>query len=216
MPAVALTSEDEPLGRFFVIGERYGLDGFVHHVALHADTTEITHGQAVDVVHMGPPLDTSGTMNAHVAGNVPLTLGEVAEMEVWIAKIEDEYEHAHAGKFHQYVIHPTSEDFRDPITGVRRYRRFSCAGFVLDAHRHVEIDLLDLDETVLPEVSEDTIVSAYPWVARLSLERRARLGLRGDGPWRVVLAGYVLHSLNRSSDNIRAEPYQARPSDSHF
>ena len=38
----------------------------------------------------------------------------------------------------------------------------------------------------------------------------------GDGPWPVVLAGYVLNSLNRDEDEIRSAPYNATAGDEFF
>jgi hypothetical protein len=99
---------------------------------------------------------------------------------------------------------------------VRRYRRYSCAGFVLDAHLQVEIELVETDEASLPEVGRDEIGAAYPELARMDDQRRTWLGIPGDGPWRVLLAGYVLHALNRPTDKIRSEPYRARPGDCRF
>jgi len=99
---------------------------------------------------------------------------------------------------------------------VRRYRRFSCAGFVLDAHRQVEINLLLVDEEALqalPEVDEQMLVLAYPDANRRRLHR---LGVPGNGPWRIILAGYVFHALDRTSQQIRDRPYQAKPGDERF
>jgi hypothetical protein len=214
MPAFALSSHGKHLGRYDVVGVHASSpDRFIQHVALHiAEGREVTHGQEVDVAHMGPPLDTSGKAHAHAVGQAPLSSTEIATVEVWIAKIEDEYLHAGAGRRKQYIVHPPWKDVRDPNRNVRRYRRYSCAGFVLDAYRQVEIYLLEIEETSLPKVDEAMLRSAYPGIgSRLT----QNLGIDGDGPWRIVLAGSV-HSLNRSSEAIRTEPYQARPGDERF
>ena len=218
MPADLLTQEDRAIERFCVVGQ-FSSDPprFVRHVALYSSQRRvIKQGQLVAVAHMGPPLRADGQIPVQIVGSIPLTVEEISEIETWIEKIRDEYELAHARRFDQYVIHPVSEDFRDPNTGVRRYRRFSCAGFVIDAHREVEIDLLDTDDDNLPEVSQKELVAAYPEVDRMDVTRRERLGLKGDGPWRVVLAGYVCHSLNRPSEVIRSVPYKPRVTDKRF
>lgn len=115
----------------------------------------------------------------------------------------------------QYIVDPPWHDVRDSVTGVRRYRRFSCAGFVLDSHLQIDIELLDLDDGVLPEVDKKMLESAYPDVARKGADLED-YGVGGDGPWRIVLAGYVLHALNRPSERIRHEPYQAQSGDELF
>lgn len=72
-----------------------------------------------------------------------------------------------------------------------------------------------IDKEELPEVSRETLEAAYSEVFR-SPDLLNRFGLQGDGPWRVVLAGYVLHALDRSSDEIRTEPYLAQSGDELF
>ncbi len=216
MPAFDLSLGPETLGRHDVVGEytdsRHGL---VKHVALHkADDCMVNYDQSVDVVHMGPPLKRDSIMNAHVAGRIPLKESEVKRIEAWIEKVADEYQQANATRKRQYIIHPPWEDYRDPNTQVRRYRRFSCAGFVLDAHNQVDIELLRIDEQSLPEVDAQTLREAYPQIDDLSTLEP--FGISGEGPWRIVLAGYVVHALNRSSEEIRQGPYQARKGDEHF
>ena len=218
MPTFTLSSlEKQKLGRFDVVGKHSaGSSGFVAHVALHnADGCEINYDQIVDVVHMGPPLENDRRMNAHVAGQVPLTTDEITRIEAWIEKIVDEYQREKAGRRRQYTIDPPWEDYRDPNTGVRRYRRFSCAGFVLKAHSQVDIELLRIDKQALPKVDKQLVAAAYPDAAR-NPDRLQRFGIQGDGPWRIVLAGYVLHALNRTSEEIRQGPYQAQPGNERF
>jgi len=162
---------------------------------------------------MGPPLQTDGAIRVHAAGRVPLTVEEITRIEAWIEKIVDEYQAADVQGRQQYVIHPPWEDRRDQNTGVRRYRRFSCAGFVLDAYSQVDIELLEIEEAALPGVDRETLLVAYPRIDRVDL---GRFGLHGDGPWRIVLAGYVLHALNRATQEVRQEPYRAKPGNGFF
>ncbi len=217
MPALDLAEQTATLRRFDVVGmHSETCSGFVQHVALlNSDDREVSYDDTVGVVHMGPPLETDKQLGADVTGRIPLTNDEINSIRTWIAKVEDEYQAASAGRLKQYVINPPWKDIRDENTGVRRYRRYSCAGFVLDAHLRVDVSLLMIDNEALPEVTQQTLEAAYPHVFR-NPGRLNRLGLQGNGPWRVVLAGYVLHALNRSSDEIRAEPYVAQSGDEIF
>ena len=217
MPASDLTQGPNRLSRYDVVGERAdGPDHFVTHVGLHnADDRSVKANEDIGAVHMRPPLAQNGTIKAHVVGSVPLTNDEIKEVSVWINEIDDEYRTASVGPRHQYIIDPVWQCKRDPNTGVLRYRRYSCAGFVLHGHREVGITLLNIDPAVLPEVDRQTIVATYPGIAeRAQLLRQ--FGLEGNGPWRIVLAGYVLHALDRPTDKIRQEPYVARPNDERF
>lgn len=45
---------------------------------------------------------------------------------------------------------------------------------------------------------------------------RETYGIPGDGPWPVVLAGYVINSLDRSEEDIRRDPHAARAGDEYF
>lgn len=75
--------------------------------------------------------------------------------------------------------------------------------------------MLRIEADALPEVDRQTIISAYR-IAAGNPERLPEFGLHGDGPWRIVLAGYVLHALSRATDQIRREPYQAGRGDEFF
>ncbi len=217
MPAFDLADNTARLGRFDVVGE-YSRTAprFVEHVALlNSDDREVSCAETVRVIHMGPPLETDGQISADVAGRIPLTNDEINSMETWFAKVEDEYQFENARGLRQYVIDPPWKDVRDNNTKVYRYRRYSCAGFVLDAHIQVDVSLLIIDQKALPEVTRQTLQTAYP----ILVQRPGfldRFGLQGNGPWRVVLAGYVLHALDRSRDEILAEPYLAQSGDELF
>jgi hypothetical protein len=161
---------------------------------------------------MSPPLSDGDNLQVHAAGFVPLTNDEINELALWIEERKDEYRAGGAlSGPEQYVISPAWEDVRDNNTGVRRYRRYSCAGFVLDGHLQVEIELLETDADSLPEVSRESLELAYGRIRHPSSVMC--FGLRGEGPWRIVLPGYVIRALNRSEDEIRSVPYRAEPGD---
>jgi len=214
MPAIDFSQGSQPIRRYDVIGQHApGVNRFVKHVALsNTELGSVHHDQEVEVVHMGPPLDRAGKIKAQVSGTVPLTNEEIKEIEAWIAGIADEYKRESSGLLQQYWIHPPWKDELDPNTQVRRYRRYSCAGFVLDGYRQVDIELLQISEEALPEVNQETIVKAYGVAPRLF----QRFGIVGQGPWRIVLAGYVLHAMDRSPQEIRQQAYQAQTGDEQF
>jgi hypothetical protein len=217
MPAIDLDQGPQKLSRYDVVGKRAERQtSFVTHVGLYdADNQFVKTGDAVSTVHMRPPLEQGKTIKVHVAGHVPFTNDEIKEISVWIAEIIDEYHKENIGPERQYIIHPPWEDEYDLNTGVRRYRRYSCAGFVLDGHHQVHIELVQIDEDSLPDVKLSIIISAYPVAERHSIVR-GRYGLKGDGPWKVLLPGYVLHALSRPTDQIRQEPYRAKQGDELF
>lgn len=217
MPAIDLEQGPQTLSLYDVVGRRAeGQAHFVTHVGFHAaDNQSVEAGGDVSAVHMRPPLKQGEPIKVHVAGHVPFTNDEKKEISVWIEEIKDEYHKEGIRGRKQYVIHPPWRDECDSNTDVRRYRRYSCAGFVLDGHCQVDIELMQIDADALPDVNRPTIISAYP-LAGQHPELLYENGLEGDGPWKVVLAGYVLHALSRPTDQIRQEPYQAQEGDEQF
>lgn len=213
MPAINLDQGPQALSPCDVVGERIDVQTrFVKHVGLFdEDRRSVAMDNDVRVFHMGPPIE-SGTINAHTGGRVPLDNNQINKIRTWYEKVKDE---TPVSARRQYVIRPAWKDEPDPNTGVKRYRRYSCVGFVLDGHLKVNIELLDTDEDKLPPVDIQTIISAYP-DAEEHPSLLSYYGLEGNGPWKVVLAGYVLHALNRSTDEIRKEPYQAQEGDEQF
>ncbi len=220
MPAFDLAHDSQILQRDDVIGQRFNLTpSFVVHVGLHdADEQKAVFDTKVTAVHMRPPLRQGSVVRTHVAGCVPLTNDEIKEVAAWIQEVDDEYSAAQVGKKGQYHIYPHAKDITDPNRGVRRYRRYSCAGFVLDGYAQVEIDLLALDDS-LPEIGIDLVIDAYPSMAQ-DADQLAEFGIQGyadtNKKWRIVLPGYVVNALNRSSEEIRRQSYRARSGDERF
>ena len=217
MPAFDLSQGSQTLACYDVVGQHSDdVPNFIRHVGLFdGEASKVGVDEEVAVAHMRPPLETGRGIRVHTVGRIPLTNGEIKQIEARIEEIADEYEAEGADWKRQYIVNPPWQDVRDSVTGVRRYRRFSCAGFVLDSHFQIDIELLDLDDGGLPEADKKMLELAYPDVVRKGTDLE-RYGVGGEGPWRIVLAGYVLHALDRPSELIRREPYQAQSGDELF
>ena len=217
MPNIDLVQGMRDLHQYDVIGE-YGnqTQQIVTHVGLCEDTIPtVKSGTQVTITHMKPPFVSGGSMLVHVAGEVSLTNEERKEIAAFIEETKDEYKEAKVKGLHQFVVDPPWEIIRDKNTEITRCRRYSCAGFVLYAHQQIEIKLLDIRKNFLPEVDFSVLATAYPWISehRSSL---GRYGLKGNGPWQIVLPGYVLHSLARSEEDIRSKSYVAQNGDEKY
>jgi hypothetical protein len=212
--------------QFSIVGTHSNdVNGFVQHVSLLATECELKTSSEVPVWHMGPPIYTSSSNStgltspkkcrADLIAQIPLTSDNRKSMLHWKAKIEKE---ERPGKpFEQYVVAPSVLWVRSE-TGRRLYRRFSCAGFVMSCYSSAGIVILN-KEASLPEVSVQDVELAYPQFRRLEEapeQTRARvgfaglghLGIAGDGPWRIVLAGYLFHALRRfTQDNPKPDPH---------
>ncbi len=220
MPAQRVGSAPIAIRQFEVVGQDASSEpGFVGHVALAAEERASYAASAVlSVWHMRPPLQREGECYAHCVGSAGLTVDEELQIRLFCEEVESEYEAARlGGLLEQYVICPHVKDVRREDQTVI-YRRFSCVGFLLEAYREAQIDVLWTDLAPLPLVGLDALKAQYPRFARF-LDRpdvRDGLGIGGDGPWPVVLAGYILNGLARPERVIRTTPYLARPGDEYF
>jgi hypothetical protein len=82
----------------------------------------------------------------------------------------------------------------------------ACSGFVTECYKSAGIVLIEPDSATLPEVDLATLRQGYG----SSIDdpnRRAMIGLDGEGPWRMLLAGYVIHAAARDSRKVRDKPY---------
>lgn len=217
MPAHKLptgeTAQTEAASAYSIVG-MYSepTDGeFVRHVAILADDSELEFGQPAAVWHMGPPLEGGARLKSvHLVGSMPLDLDDVEGIHDWL---EDVLKDPPPNPFKRYVVRPHCDWHIAPESGRALYRRFSCAGFVLECYRSIGIDLVNTDERDLPDVDFDMLVKAYPEIekervlARRGLSRDD-LGIGGNGPWRLVLAGYVFHALDKiTEEDPRSDPY---------
>lgn len=223
MPARRLDRDPTPVHRFDVVGlDVPGVAGYLGHVGLVAEAADgLRAGEPLRVTDMQPPLVLAEeTAEVHALGTVPLTAVEAEAVEIFIAAAEAEYAAANRHGLSQYVVRPHSRPVTD-ADGTVVNRRYSCAGFVLEAYRAVGIDLVDTDEATLPPVDLAALRLVYTDVVQRrvlenDLLRERLLGLAGDGPWPIVLSGYLLNSLARPASEIRRACYHARPGDAYF
>jgi len=196
--------------------------GFIGHVALAAQAHPgLTSRDTLRVTDMQPPL-VRGRDHEFIAahGTVPLTDDETEVVGVFIDRSESEYIAANRDSRSQYVVRPHHAPVRS-LDGTVICHRYSCGGFVLEAYRFAGLDLVVTGEEALPSIALETLLQAYAGeeherVLSTPRLRERLLGLGGDGPWRILLAGYLLHSLARSETDIRQGAYRPRPGDEYY
>ena len=217
MPAFRLGNQPVSIQKYDVAGQdSQTAPHFIRHVGLADEQrNDIRRNSEISLVHMGPPLrqgDAGKPIQA--VGTAALTAGQIRQIGVFVDDLISEYEAEKVRRQKQYVIHP---HVREPDVDIP-CRRFSCAGFVIEAYRDAGIDLVVTDPGRLPRVALETLQQAYRDQAdRLRNPAiRSRFGLEGGPPWPVVLAGYVLNALNRTVDEIRRGPYTPASGDEFF
>jgi hypothetical protein len=218
MPAFRLSDQPVATGKFDVFGQdSASVAHFVRHVGLCGeDRNGHQAHEPLALVHMVPQLSL-GDGQVQCVGSAGLTVDEINEIGVFVDERSSEYEASQRrDPKQQYVVHPHAK----PVTssdGTVICTQFSCAGFVIEAYNAVGIPLISDDEGVFPESDVETLVSAYPDLERyLRSPARKMVGLEGDGPWPVVLAGHVINSLRRNVGRIRQEPYLPQSGDAFF
>lgn len=207
--------------RFAIVGFYAPLTSqtWVVHAALCAADCNAVYGDDISCWHMAPPLrfpagyrhfssDADAQCETHVIAYVDdLTPGEAAKIETWIGNLDTVTPTFNEGvrTGEQYTIHPHARMVRDVTTGTRRFRRFSCAGFVVDCYRAARLPLLPLDTRQLPACSQAELISVYAFLSNPIA--REDFGVGNAGPWALTLPGYLFHSLLRAPEEVRRCPY---------
>lgn len=225
MPSQRLANDRTKVSRFDVIGADSDAGSFVGHAGLAAsDADEAEQGDSIAVYHMKPPLDDKKSISIHVLGSASLTDDESKMIELFCTEHFSEHKAQDIRGLKGYIVQPHAADLKE-ADGTTVCRRFSCAGYVVDAYRDAGIDMLDTDPANLPQVNMATLDRAYPFVPRLRnnpqlLHRSGssldELGVSGQGPWPIVLPGYLFHALDRDAVAIRTNPYSPVEDDKEF
>jgi hypothetical protein len=190
----------------------YGQPDLVRHVGVLREDSALVYDQMAGVAHMGPPLNLDEKIPAHLLGWIgDLGRDERDSLEAWLSHIQT----LTRVRF-DYHVDPPHQDIHDPVSGVMSRRRMNCCGFVMLCYREaLALDLLDRTIERFPRIDLAALQDCYPDL-NLNMRLLSRLGLAGDGPWAVVLPGYLLHAFNRPDYDVRRRPYLPRGTDLRF
>lgn len=213
--------------KFSVVGEQAKGSRAIRHVGILQASASVEIGDPVAVFQMGPPIAVGQArelrepgydeqMDAHVvAWHDGLSSEQIARIEEWLEGIRV---HLRNGiRFPYHVLPAYREDLNEDGTMVR-CRRFSCSGFVERCYRDGAGIPLVVQEGQLPEVELDLILQVWgpagapsPQMLQAVRRRIAGWGLKGSGPWRVLLPGYLVHAMCRSAET--GFPYEPKAAD---
>ena len=206
-------------GIFDIIG-RNSASGYVGHVGILRTGNVLSYNAPVKIFHSGPPLEVGqarkdsgepvlGEVEVHTVGWIDdLKIEEWRGIQSWI---EDVGTRISSGLLKQYLVDPPFYEEPDKVSGRIMRCQYSCVGFVLRCYEiGVGITLLNIDSANLPPVDEDTLSEIYGDIWDRIGRVAPVLGIPGPGPWRIVLAGYVFHALNRPINEIRTSPHVVR------
>ena len=194
MPATLLGNRSGK--KFDVIGSYRGHG--VGHVGLLAADSRLEFEKEVEIYDMGPPLHVApGSKDRpHVVGWLELSVDETEGIEEWLEEMRTLVSNC------RYIAFPSAEKKADQVTGRTIGWRFSCAGFVRQAYLEGGKIELTHGEGGLPKISLGEIQKIWNY-PRPSLARR---GLEGDGPWAILLPGYLIHALAQSENGFPFRP----------
>ena len=228
MPAWRLDENDRSVTKYDVGASDGEETHFIGHVLLcdvDVPTNVSSKSASVQAVHMGLHLEQS-LEHVDVIGTAVLDAGETTGGERRQIKsfvddrlLERRAQLERLAKLHprlhpksEYIIHPAA---REPDANHPLWL-FNCAGFVLYAYLEANIELVAQQQA--PKVALDVMKRAYPKARRRldDPEFREEMGIGAGIRWPVILAGYVIHSLNRTADEIRQAPYTPRSGDEYF
>jgi len=181
---------------------------FVRHAALLREAANLRSASEVAVWHMGPPVSLSTGSpqwcRCELIGQIELSNEEIEAIDDWIASVSTQYTGFPILPFQQYVVAPHMVWVKSE-EGRSLRQRFSCVGYVIEAYRSAEIDLIDV--STVPDVERGMVEMIYGSLGRIAGNPALAnylgfagfddLGVPGDGPWPVVLPGYLFHSARR-------------------
>lgn len=207
---MGIAENGQPLGRRFTIVGMHAKPGrAVCHVGLLPRDQSLRIGEEIGVYEMRPPVQVdpgpqqSNRMQADVLAWLDdLTAAEVEGMEAWVERIRVHLRERTVG--YRYQALPAYEEQLNEHGDRLLRRKFSCAGFVAQCYA-AGADIVLVDEAALPAVEGRLLEQV--WARREVWEL---VGLKGDGPWRVLLPGYLLHAARGGRSGL---PYRPQASD---
>ncbi len=171
---------------------------------------------------MGPPLEQSQEQ-IDIVGTAELDAGGIGGGELRKIKsfVDDRLLERQAQvlrlkkRLHpkcEYVVHPAA---REPEADFPLWR-FNCAGFVLNAYLEADIQLVDQEHA--PRVTLGFLKAVYSKMEKRldDPEFREEMGIGTGECWPVIMAGYVVNALNRSTVEIQQTPYRPQSGDEYF
>ncbi|MCL2623705.1 MAG: hypothetical protein FWD31_08580 [Planctomycetaceae bacterium] len=180
---------------------------FIDHVGLSSEDQSATYAAMINWTHMAPPFRSGKDYCVHLAASFDLSEDEILQIGHFIETYDEETKPFPRERM-QYVIYPAKKE----PTKNNPCRRFSCAGFVIEAYRFAGIILLDnLD--LLPKRDLEFIKLYYREVDCLGPKLLSRLGLDELGSWPVLLPGYVFHAFADEIARRNGIPFQ--PEEKH-
>jgi len=187
--------------RFAIVGTYSKQPPFVGHAALLRKEETLNGPSTVSVHHMGPPIENLAQVSCHLIGQINLTNEEIESIENWLADVDTQYCDWKLLPFQQYIIKPHMK-WEKSEKGRPIRQRFSCVGYVIEAYKAAGIELLETAN--LPGANKLLLMQAYSEFSEILNKPRLanNLGVPGNGPWKVALAGYLFHSTGRYSSSM--------------
>lgn len=226
MPSYRVNESTISLNIYDIVGQDGNSHNFIVHTGLAESTGSHAAEQNIPVIDMSPPLREGNDLSdVSVVGSAFLTDDEERKIKKFIdthASEHEAFQQLRRKEFFKsipqmYCVFPHAEKIKEKDGRYTRMR-FSCVGFVFEAYKYAKIVLL-VDTNDLPSLNMELIGQAYPRQLQMMESNHVKkedLGLTGDGPWSVMLCGYLFHALNRTSNDIRTEPYTPHLEDQSF
>lgn len=189
MPFLRLGTEPVEVRQFAVVGTCPG--SWVKHVGLLAHDMMLSAGESANAFHMVGPralglglglrTDISGV--SVVSWLDDLSEDERRDLNDWIEVLRPQLSSV------DYWI--LQDPVSDEITRRLIHRRYSCASFVTQAFLE-GANIRLIEDGSLPQVGRSELSEI--WDPRF-IKLASRFGLVGDGPWPILLPGYVLRAV---------------------
>ncbi len=197
MSSVRLTdSEPIELRAMALVGETNPA-GYVCHVAVLPRTLRVQNNQNVETLGQRPPVEEH-SVKCNVAGWQDITEDQIHAGLAWIELHSPESNLVTYSV--SYKAYPAFDaSYND--NGEMYDRQFSCVGFVLCLYDEAINRPIELDSNFdnFPSIALSELMEVWPeYASREGV--RARAGLHGPGPWKIVMPAYAFHALSEELD----------------
>lgn len=210
MPPTALSTTPVLYSAYSAVADNE-LGEIVTHIAVLSNSQSLVRGSSASVLHQSPPLkvpspeDRPSTMQVRLVSELPLSKAQAEMVGIWLSRTRKQMPRNWKS---QYVVVPAISVVRGD-GGVEIFRRYSCAGFVLDLYESgAGVQLIpNWQSGELPLVDAATVSAVWQrsldrYDGETLAERLANsaadgvdLGISGQGPWPILLPGYVMKAI---------------------
>lgn len=226
MNVLYLSEQPVSIEKYDVCGihQNYCERNLVTHLGLSgSDNINKIVSDNLNLFHMKPPYahdaPLKNAVTFFVEASKYLTDAQKKNLDRFLITCKQELAESSINSAH-YIIYPCFIVEDVPI----KTRRYSCAGFVIQAFKKMDFELIDLNDSSIPRYDLNGIIQRHP--AGPLLRRNSSIsnqyGLAPEGSsWPIIFPGYVVRAvlhwiLQKQAGDMSCELYHPQSGDEYL